>query len=355
MEKVLEKESTMVQLENLSANQLPELQGWKEKQAMIVAENPFVKIEDNKSYEKGKKARTNLVTARTTIQNQEKLIASKLKDFRTRVSEASKELIAITQPHEEKQQEEVRSYEAKKETERQEKLRIEEERKSKIKDRIDSIFKEWKKAISELPFKGIKDFDMTKKLMEIDTDEFEEFELDYAEKVRMLTSQLAEKITYLEKSEAQRIESERLEREREALEADRKKAEAEQAEKERKAAEATKEEAEKLAKEREELDAERQRVEAEKEAHRQQLAKEQAEKEEAERKAQEEAQRLEAEKRAEALKPDKEKLQSYINSLSYSMEVPDLKDDAANEFLTMTDRRIDELKLELTGILSLLK
>lgn len=72
MENVLEKESTMVQLENLSANQLPELQGWKDTQLQIVESNPFVKIKDHKTYEEAKKARTALVSARTTKEEQER-------------------------------------------------------------------------------------------------------------------------------------------------------------------------------------------------------------------------------------------------------------------------------------------
>ena len=118
------KTTELIQIEKIQANFLPELQGWKEKQEVLVKENPFLKIEDNKTYNEAKKRRTSLVAGRTTIQNQDKLIASKIKKFRSNVAEASRELIAITQPHEERQQEEVKRYEQIKADEKAEKIRF---------------------------------------------------------------------------------------------------------------------------------------------------------------------------------------------------------------------------------------
>lgn len=71
------QETALIELDSLDANMLPELNGWKDTQLKVVEENPYISIEDFKSYEEAKKNRTALVTARTTIQNQEKLIASK--------------------------------------------------------------------------------------------------------------------------------------------------------------------------------------------------------------------------------------------------------------------------------------
>ncbi len=118
--------NAIISLEQIDANKLPELQGWKEKQEQLVKDNPFMEITDNTTYAEAKKRRTALVSGRTEIQKADKLIASKLKDFRNKVSQISNSLIEISKPHEEKQQEEVKRYEAVKEQERQEKIRLEE-------------------------------------------------------------------------------------------------------------------------------------------------------------------------------------------------------------------------------------
>lgn len=51
MKKQLEEKG--LQLEDLKVSNLPELQGWREKQEKLVAENPYVEIIDNKTYEIG--------------------------------------------------------------------------------------------------------------------------------------------------------------------------------------------------------------------------------------------------------------------------------------------------------------
>lgn len=66
---------------------LPELQDWTEKQHSIVKENPFIEIKDTESYAEAKKRRTALVSARTSIEKQDKTVASKLKELRSKVSE----------------------------------------------------------------------------------------------------------------------------------------------------------------------------------------------------------------------------------------------------------------------------
>lgn len=357
MEKTLQKETSAISIENLQASQLPEFQGWKEKQLQIVKENPFVAIDDNKTYEEAKKARTTLVSARTDIEKQDKLVASKLRELRSKVSETSKELISITLPYEERQQSEVREYEAKKEQERKEKERIEQERKDAIKKEIDEFYAQWKNNIANVTFAHIEALE-TEMKSEIDTNiemDWEEFELDLIEKTRLLESQLAERKTYLNQKEEQRKESERLAKEREALEADRKRAEAEQAEKDKKAREAAKAEADKLAKEREEMRLEREAIEKEKEAHRQKLAKEQKEKEDAERKAKEDAERIEAEKRAKALKPEKEKLQDYLMQIKAPKDVPEVKDASIITLMGKAITEVEELRESLLKELSELK
>ena len=351
------EQTALIELDSLDANMLPELNGWKETQLQIVKENPFIAIEDNSTYEEAKKNRTALVTARTTIEKQEKLIASKLKSFRNKVADASKELIAITSPHEEKQQEEVRRYEAIKEAERQEKLRLEQERKDKIQSEINEFYNNWKSEISNLKFIDIENTKsvLNEKLEEFDKKDFEEFDMDYAEKRSLLNQFLNEKITDLKEKEEARIEREKLEAERKAFEKEqaeaKKKAEKEEAkrqaelEAERKLQEA---EADKLRKERNELEAQKRKL-AEAEAEKQRQI-------EAEAKAKEEAKaQKEAQKRLEALKPDVDKLKSIIASIGIHQEAPELKDQVSQTFYTELKLDIEELKNQLLSKLENLK
>lgn len=94
-DKTSKTKKTIVDLQKISVSDLPELQGWKEKMEATVKENPFVAIKDHETYQGAKKARTALKSARTEVQNQEKLIASKLRAFRSKVGEESQKLVFI--------------------------------------------------------------------------------------------------------------------------------------------------------------------------------------------------------------------------------------------------------------------
>ena len=109
MEKQVEEKG--LQLSDLKVSNLPELQGWKEKQEVLVKDNPYVEITDNKTYEVACKSRTALLKGRTELEKQDKLVASKLSTFRKDVKTETDNLIAITLPFEEKQQIEVKRYE----------------------------------------------------------------------------------------------------------------------------------------------------------------------------------------------------------------------------------------------------
>ncbi len=213
-------ENQVITLDQVEVRNLPELQGWKEKQQQLVKENPFVAIEDYKSYEDAKKHRTALVSARTTIQNQDKLIAKKLKELRTEAGKVAEELIAITQPHEEKQQDEVKRYEAEKEAERLEKERQDQERKEAIQKSVNEFYKDWKKDISLVDFAHLEKLEtaLNGSIEKQKEKDFEEFELDFAEKCNLLKDQLKERSQYLTEKEEARKEKERLAAERAAWE-----------------------------------------------------------------------------------------------------------------------------------------
>ena len=346
------------EIEKLEATQLPELQGLKEKQLQIVKENPFVEIVDNPTYEAAKKARTTLVTARTDIEKQDKLIASKIKKFREMVAGVSAELIGITKPHEEKQQDEVKRYEADKEKERLEKQRIEEERKASIKNSIDAIYNAEMKKIDSLTFEMIDTLkvDWEQHLFKTDVTQFDEFELNFNEKLALLKNQLLAKENSLREKEAQRLENERLKAEREKLDADRKaeeerlKADREKFEKEQREAQAK-------------IDAENQKI-ADEKARLQKIEDDRIAKEEADRKAKEdEEKRIQDQKdaeekakaeaeRLEALKPDKEKIREYIDSLVYQKEFPELNDEQLSIHLKEFNKELIESQTQFLNFIN---
>jgi len=111
--------------------------GLVESQTSILALNPYVEALDHKSYELAKKHRTSLVTGRVAVQKKTKeLKALNLETKRAvdaEINERESYLISITKEAEDKQQAEVKRYEAEKEAIRLEKIRLEEERIAGIK------------------------------------------------------------------------------------------------------------------------------------------------------------------------------------------------------------------------------
>ena len=344
------KEQT-VNLETINVESLPELIGWKEKQEELVKENPFIEIVDNTTFNEAKKRRTALVKGRTAIQAQDKLIASKLKDFRQKVADVSQSLIEITLEHEEKQQAEVKRYEEVKEQARLEKERIEKERVEKIKVQIEVVFEEWKTKISNFTFDEINEINIVEKLSDIDTSDFEDFVDDFNSKTRILANLFNERKDFLKLKEDQRIENERLAEERKKFEEEQKAIkEKQRIEDEERRKTIEKFQAEMKAKEIEmhakELALEKQRIEQQK--------IEQARITEENKKA--EAIRLEKEriaaekeekkrlKEIEALKPDKEKLLNVINSISLTDDVPTFKSEIAKKFYSVLKLDLEEFK-----------
>ena len=345
----------IIQIEKIEAKFLPELQGWKDKQELLVKENPFIEIIDNKTYIQAKSRRTALVTGRTTIQNQDKTIAAKLKEFRSRTIEAAKELISISLPHEEKQQLEVKRWEKIKADEKAEKERLEAERVEKIKKNIDSIYNSWRKEISELKYSDLESFLMESELEKTDLGQFEEFQYNFLKAKEELKQLLSDKIISLETAEKQRVEDERLRIEREEFE-EQKRIQAEKEEVERKEAKKkqAKIDADNKAKE-DALKMEREKLDEEKRIIDQEKAEKRV-KEEAEQKAKEEAEAKKKEqKRIKALAPDKEKISAFIESLNFQSETPIIKDKKLKEFLSNTINHIENLKESMINKVSNIK
>lgn len=206
--------TNVVSLDTLNANNLPELQGWKDKQLKLVEENPYIDIEDNKTYEVAKQRRTALLKGRTSLEAQDKLIASKLTNFRKQVSSVTAELIEISKPHEEKQQEEVKRYEAVKEAEKAEKERLERERIEAIKNKISELENQSIQTVNSLGEEALEYF-IVSKFKGMDTDfDFEEFDILYQQARTRVQEHCENKIKSLHEKKNQRLENERLAREK---------------------------------------------------------------------------------------------------------------------------------------------
>lgn len=200
-------------IEKLNANNLPELIGWKEKQEILLKENPYVEIIDNPSYEVAKKSRTNLLKGRTSLESQDKAIASKLTSFRKQVGEKTKELIEITLTAEKKQQDEVTRFENIKEEQRKEKEREEQQRVENIKNKISDIESHCFTVIQQMKFENIEE--STKAVNDaLKTDfDFQEFDIYFEQATDRAEHALNEKISDLEAKEAQRLKNIELEAE----------------------------------------------------------------------------------------------------------------------------------------------
>jgi len=200
------------ELAKVKVQNLPELQGWKDRAKKVIKENPFIKIEDSKSYESAKKSRTNLVKFRTEFQGQDKLIASTLRNIRKQAGEFMEGVLSETKPKEETQQIEVTRYENIKAVEAEEKRLKEEARKKEIQDGINEIFNTYSESLEEAKFADLKRLNSEFEYLETaDREDFEDFEWLYLDKLDGARLQLQKTEARLEKEEADRTERERLE------------------------------------------------------------------------------------------------------------------------------------------------
>ena len=202
-------------LDNLNPALLPELASFKEKQMKVVEDNPFVIITDTASRDLAKKYRTARVSARTSLQSQDKLISSKFNEAKTKAKTYIAELIAITKPGEDKQQEEIDRDEAEAEAKRQEKARLEQQRIESIKKEIDDYVAEWKTAFNIMSYDSIEKVsaDFLESYTTYDLTVLQEFEALFPTKVEELTQHLSDKTSSLTTAENARLEKLRLEEE----------------------------------------------------------------------------------------------------------------------------------------------
>lgn len=202
----------LVEVSKLDPLKLKEFEGLKEKQEIVVKENPFVAITDNKTYEEAKKARTTLLTASTAVEKQEGTVTKFLNQFKKKVAEKYGELSKITRDAYEKQQEEVKRYEKILEEEREKKAKIEQERIDGIKNDINSIDEELSGKIKDMTFEKIDEvLEVIEKTKTERAGTFQEFDVLFDHVIESIEEKYAEQKAYLiekkEEEEKNRIES----------------------------------------------------------------------------------------------------------------------------------------------------
>lgn len=194
---------------------LPAYKGAKIKLNELISENPFIKIEDSESLEIAKQRRTALRKGRTELQNGEKLIASRISKFRKEVKAETEKLIKITQPYEDKQQEEIDRWEAERLKKKEEDERKEQERIDNIKNAISDFRNDIK---SQLAKSNVDNIDNIKLIIERKEFQCEEFQEDLLIVKEQLVELVEEKASQLKEAARVKAESEKLKNERVKIE-----------------------------------------------------------------------------------------------------------------------------------------
>lgn len=145
------------ELATFNIDEVSNLTVFENKQKKLVEENPFIDIDDTKSFSAAKKARTALRGGRTDLDKQSKLITQKINEFKGLVKNETERLIQITRPHEIKQQQEIDRWEAEKKREKEEAERLEQERKLGIQNAINRYKQKCTEIIDGMHHENIVD------------------------------------------------------------------------------------------------------------------------------------------------------------------------------------------------------
>lgn len=209
------KELAVINLDQFSIQQLPELQNKKEEVAQKLSTFKYVEITDNTSYEESKKVRTGVRTVRTDLQKEQKAVDKKIKDFILGpVKDAYEEIINAVLDVENMQQEEVTRWEDIKEQERLEKQRIEQERISKIKNYIEDFER---KAYEIIESSTIENVNENKSILDemVNAEfDFQEFLVAFEQARVRVQYRFDVKCDEIQQKENQRLENERLTKEK---------------------------------------------------------------------------------------------------------------------------------------------
>lgn len=182
---------------------LKPLKEFEKKQNKLVKNNPYIEISDTKSFESAKQSRTALVKGRTELQGQQKTINNSVNSIKTAVKEETERLIEITKPAEEKQQIEVKRYEAIQNESRIERERIAQEKSDAIKKQIDGLIDLWENDIKSLIYDKIDSFQQSfeEYFDKLDLSQFEDLEIYFSGKYASLNNLFLQKCTEIEKDQ----------------------------------------------------------------------------------------------------------------------------------------------------------
>lgn len=207
------EKNKVITLNDFNINALAEIQGKKEALEKIVEENPYVEIMDSQTYETAKRRRTTLRTARTDTEKEEKALLAGVKSVIVDgIKGVYSDFKQIVTPKEDSQQAEVTRWEEIKQKEKEERDRIEEERKENHRTAINLFFELNKGAIENLDYEAAKTFELEPKINGevISSEYFEEFQDAFQGKLEVLKVQLNDKKKHLQEAENIRIEREQF-------------------------------------------------------------------------------------------------------------------------------------------------
>lgn len=196
------------ELESLKVNNIKELDGWVEQQKALVTENPFIEITDNKTYTEAKKRRTAYVKGRRSVEKQDSLLATVLKNFRNQLGTKKVELVGITKPHEEKQQTEVERWESKLKEESEKKANKEKERIRLIESKIEEFKANSTAIIVGISFENIENSKTEfKKLIENQEGfDFQEYKYTYDQLINEVNLQFDQSVSNEQEKEKTRLD-----------------------------------------------------------------------------------------------------------------------------------------------------
>ena len=191
----------------LNSANLVELDGFTQSQLKLVEDHPFIEISDSKSYQEAKKNRTALKTGRTTIEKQDKLIATTVFAFRKGTIKIKDELVIITKPHEEKQQTELDRWEKIIQDQKDSEAKLEEERIQKIKDKIETTKQLLKDHIDLMTYETIKSSNdiFNDDIVSVSDFDFQEYQFLFDEMIENQKKAFSDNVIYWEKHEEKRL------------------------------------------------------------------------------------------------------------------------------------------------------
>jgi len=207
------KEVAIIDFTKFDIAQLPELKGKKKEITAVIKANPVVEVTDNASYELAKKSRTAVRTLRTSLQEEQKNVKKRIKEFVLDVVENEYDsLIESVKTDENARQKPVTDWEEKKEQERLEKARLEQERIDSIKTKIKEFRDYWENIFITLSFLDIENIreDYSVAVVEFDRDALAEFDVLFTDAVNYIDKLLESRIKTLEEQEQIRIDQAKL-------------------------------------------------------------------------------------------------------------------------------------------------